>query len=177
MSDRIRVAMLIQRYYPHIGGAERQLAALAPLLNKQGVDIHIITRRDRGLAQFEYIDCVPVHRLPIPGPKPLASLMYTLTALHLLHQSRPDIIHAHELLSPATTAVVAKRWLGTPIVAKVLRGGALGDLAKLRHKPLGANRIASLRRHMDAFIAISREIAAELEAFGIDPARRIYIPN
>ncbi len=42
MSDRIRVAMLIQRYYPHIGGAERQLAALAPLLNKQGVELHVI---------------------------------------------------------------------------------------------------------------------------------------
>ncbi len=177
MSDRIRVAMLIQRYYPHIGGAERQLAALAPLLNQKGIDVHIITRRDPGLARFETIDHVPVHRLPVPGPKPVASLIYTLSALHLLRRLRPDVIHAHELLSPATTAMAAKRWFGTPIVVKVLRGGALGDLAKLRRKALGAKRLASLRQHMDAFITISREIDTELETFGIDPSRRISIPN
>lgn len=177
MSDRIGVAMLIQRYYPHIGGAERQLAALAPLLDKLNVELSIITRRDPGLARFEYVDHVPVHRLPVRGPKPIASLMYTLTALRLLRQLRPDVIHAHELLSPATTAVAAKRWFGTPIVAKVLRGGTLGDLTKLKHKPFGARRITSLRRHMDAFITISGEIDAELETFGIDVSRRICIPN
>ncbi|WP_179138078.1 glycosyltransferase family 4 protein [Candidatus Entotheonella palauensis] len=177
MNDRICVAMLIQRYYPHIGGAERQLAALAPPLDKLNVELHIITRRDPGLARFEYIGHVPVHRLPIPGPKPFASLMYTLTALRLLRQLRPHVIHAHELLSPATTAVAAKRRWGTPIVAKVLRGGDLGDLAKLRNKPLGAKRITSLRQHIDAFITISHEIDAELETFGIDISRRIYIPN
>ncbi|WP_089718439.1 glycosyltransferase family 4 protein [Candidatus Entotheonella palauensis] len=177
MNDRICVAMLIQRYYPHIGGAERQLAALAPLLDKLNVQLHILTRRDPGLARFEYIDHIPVHRLPIAGPKPVASLMYTLAALRLLRQLRPDVIHAHELLSPATTAVAAKRWLGTPIVAKILRGGALGDLAKLQQKPLGARRIASLRQHVDAFITISHEIDAELNTFGIDSSRRVYIPN
>ncbi len=147
MSDSVRVAMLIQRYYPHIGGAERQLAALAPLLQKQGVVLHVLTRREAGLARFEYIDGVPVHRLPVAGPKPVAALMYTLTALRLLQQLRPDVIHAHELLSPATTAVAAKRWFGTPTVAKVLRGGDLGDLAKLQTKLRCARRIAALRRH------------------------------
>lgn len=103
--------------------------------------------------------------------------MYTLAALRLLRQLRPDVIHAHELLSPATTAVAAKQRFGSPIVAKVLRGGTLGDLAKLHNKPLGARRIASLRQHMDAFITTSHEIDAELEAFSIDLSRRIYIPN
>ncbi len=150
---------------------------MAPLLNKQNVELHIITRRGPGLAPFDYIDSVPVYRLPIPGPKPMASLMYTLMALRRLRQLRPDVIHAHELLSPATTAVAAKRCFGIPIVAKVLRGGALGDLATLQNKPLGVRRMASLRQHMDAFITISHEIDAELETFGIDASRRVYIPN
>ena len=63
-SSRLRVAMLIQAYLPHVGGAERQIAALAPLLQAQNIDIYILTRRYPGLAPFEIIDNVPVHRLP-----------------------------------------------------------------------------------------------------------------
>src|SRR5690606_16275745 len=40
----LRVAMLIQRYLPHVGGAELQLAALAPLLRDRGVEIAVFTR-------------------------------------------------------------------------------------------------------------------------------------
>ena len=39
MNDMLRVAMLIQAYYPRLGGAERQLASLAPLLKDLGVEI------------------------------------------------------------------------------------------------------------------------------------------
>ena len=177
MSKRIRVAMIIQSYYPRIGGAERQLAALAPLLWEQGIDLQVLTRRYPTLAAFENVQGVPVYRLPIPGPKSLATPIFILTSLHLLKRLQPDIIHAHELLSPALTAVIAKRLFKTPIVAKVLRGGALGDLAKLERKPFGAQRIKTLRRYVNAFITISDEIDAELSAHHIAPAQRLLIPN
>ena len=176
-SDTLRTAMIIQAYHPHIGGAERQLAALAPLLQDQQVDVQILTRRYPGLAPFEIIDGVPVHRLPIPGPKPVASLSFTMTALPLLKQLKPDVIHAHELLSPTTTAITAKRLFHVPVVAKVLRGGVLGDVAKLKRKPLGKKRILSFRKHVDAFITISHEIDEELDELGIDQERRPFIPN
>ncbi|MCB0208056.1 MAG: glycosyltransferase family 4 protein [Anaerolineae bacterium] len=176
-SDTLRTAMIIQAYHPHIGGAERQLAALAPLLHNQGVDVQVLTRRYPGLAPFEQIDGVPVHRLPIPGPKPMASFSFTMTALPLLRQLKPDVIHAHELLSPTTTAVTAKRLFRVPVVAKVLRGGVLGDVAKLKSKPLGSNRISSFRKHVDAFITISHEIDEELAELGIGQERRPFIPN
>ncbi len=46
---KIKVVMLIQSYLPLIGGAERQLASLAPLLKSLHIEIHIITRRYPGL--------------------------------------------------------------------------------------------------------------------------------
>lgn len=169
--------MIIQEYHPVLGGAQRQIKALAPLLQARQVDIHILTRRYSGLAPYERIDGVPVHRLPVPGPKAVAALSFTLSALPLLKRLKPDLIHAHELLSPATTAIMAKRLFHIPLVAKVLRGGCLGDLAKLQRKPLGKQRIAASRRWINMFISISQEIDHELEQVGIPPERRIFIPN
>ena len=123
------------------------------------------------------INDVPVYRLPVPGPKPLAALNYSLTAMPKLARFNPHVIYAYELLSPATTAVMAKRIFGTPVVAKVLRGGELGDLAKLKKRMFGANRIESIKHGIDTFIVISSEIDHELAEIGIPPEKRIFIPN
>lgn len=177
MSKPLRVVMIIQGYYPRVGGAERQLADLAPLLQAQGVEVYVLTRRYPGLLPFEVVHGVPVHRLPIPGPKPVASLTFTLAALPLLGRLRPDIIHAHELLSPATTAVLGKTLLSVPVIVTLLRGGYLGDITKIKSRPGAALRLTLLRRCVDAFIAISCEIDAELAEIGIPPERRPFIPN
>ena len=172
-----RVAMIIQSYHPHVGGAERQLAALAPLLQAKGVDINILTRRYKGLSSFENINGIPVYRLPIPGPKITASLTFTMAAQFLLYKLKPDLIHAHELLSPTTTAILAKRLYGTPIVAKVLRGGKLGDIAKLEQRQSGQKRLMVMKRQVDAFITISHEIDEELSGLNISADKRPFIPN
>lgn len=178
MSESLRIAMLIQAYYPRLGGAERQLASLAPLLKNLGVEIKIFTRRyDRALFSFEIISDVPVYRLPVVGPKPLAALGYTFSAIPLIHKFNPHVIHAHELLSPATTAVMAKRIFGIPVVAKVLRGGELGDLAKLKKSAFGYRRIETIKRGIDSFIVISSEIDNELAEIGVPPEKRTFIPN
>jgi glycosyltransferase involved in cell wall biosynthesis len=173
----IKVIMIIQDYLPRLGGAEKQLAALAPLLKERGVEINILTRRYPGLTRFEFIDGVPVYRLPIFKTKALASLLFTLTALPVIRRLHPDIIHAHGLLSPTTTAVMAKRLLGIPVVSKSLRGGILGDLERLKNNPFGHGRLNMLQKHVDMFITISNEIKDELLKNDIPPERCIFIPN
>jgi glycosyltransferase involved in cell wall biosynthesis len=177
MANTIRVAMIIQDYYPMLGGAQRQIAALAPLLQAQQVEVFVLTRRYAGLSSFEQVDNVPVYRLPIPGPKPVAALSFILAALPLIKRLKPHVIHAHELLSPTSAAIAAKKLYHLPVVAKVLRGGSLGDLAKLKRKPFGQQRIASARRWVDMFITISQEIERELEQVGVLPEFRSFIPN
>ena len=176
--NHLRVVHIIQSYLPLGGGAERLVATLASPLRRQDVEIVVVTRRYPGLAPFESIDGVPVYRLPIPRPKPIAALSFTLTALPLLRRLQPDVIHAHELLSPSTIAIVAKRLLGgIPVVAMPHRGGYLGDIDKLQTRSLGKQRLSLLRRHVDAFVTISREIDAELDGVGIPPRQRVPIPN
>ncbi|MGZ6316778.1 MAG: glycosyltransferase family 4 protein [Anaerolineales bacterium] len=173
----MRVAMLTQRYLPHIGGAERQIQSLAPLLRRRGVDVVVLTRRESGLAKYESIDGTPVYRLPAAGPKPIAAISFMVSSSGLLRKLDVDIVHAHELLSPGSIAALAKILYGYPVVAKVLRGGHLGDLHKIRRGSFAALRIGLLRRTVDIFIAISSEIQAELAGLGIPAARCALIPN
>lgn len=173
----MRVVMTIQKYYPFVGGAERQLQQLARRLRAQGIDVIIVTRHFAHLPTFEYVDQVPVYRLPAPGPKPLAALSYVLSALRLIGNLRPQIVHAHEMLSPATIALLAKRLYGSRVIVKVLCGGETGDVYKIKNRPLGDLRLRYLRDQVDAFIAISQEIDQELEQVQVPKAKRHAIPN
>lgn len=172
-----RVAMLIQKYYPHVGGAERQIQYLAPRLQARGFEICVVTRHENGLPRFEIINNVPVYRLACPGPKPLAALFYIWSVVLLLSKLRPDVIHAHEILSPASAALLTKRFHGWPVVVKVLRGGIRGDIYKLKRGPFGMGRSRALCRGVDSFVVISREIDQELSALGVSPEKRAFIPN
>lgn len=177
MTARLHVAMIILEYHPIVGGAQRQLALVAPMLQERGVDITVLTRRYPGLSKFEIIDGVPVARLPAPGPKPVASLVFTLSCLWYLLRLHPDVVHAFNLFSPLTTGLIYKRLRNIPLVVKVLRGGQLGDVVRLRSKTMSRRRISSMRRRVDAFVTISHEIDAELESLGIAKTKRVFIPN
>lgn len=177
INDQLRVAMLTQSYLPNQSGTSRQLAALAPLLKSQGIDLHIVTLRQPGMNRYEEIRGIPVHRLSMPMTSAVKSMSFSLGAMPLLRELQPDLVHSHALLSPTTTAVMAKRLNGTPVVAKVLRSGILGDISKLKRKPFGMRRIATYCAHIDAFIAVSQEINRELREVGVPTNKRILIPN
>lgn len=172
-----RVAMLIQKYYPHVGGAERQIQRLAPRLQARGFEVCVVTRHETGLPRLEIIDGVSVYRLASPGPKPLAAVFYIWSAAKLLSKLRPDLIHAHEILSPASAALLAKHFHGWPVIVKILRGGILGDIYKLKRSPFWMQRFRVLSRGVDSFVVISREIDQELSTLGVPPEKRAFIPN
>ncbi len=172
-----RVAMVIQRYLPHLGGAERQLHQLAPRLQARGYETIVLTRHEKGLARYEVIDGVPVHRLPSTGPKALAGATFTASAVAKLTQLHPDLVHAHEILSPASIAVLSKRINHHPVLVKILRGGGRGDIYKLKKRPLWKSYFQNLKRDVDAFLVISQEIDAELAALGVPKEKRVFLPN
>jgi len=169
--------MIIQSYHPLIGGAEKQIEALAPILQDLGVEVSVITRRYPGLKPVEQVFGVPVYRMPIPGPKPIKALSFILFSLFRIAREKPDVVHAHELLSPATTALVAKQLMGIPVIVKVLRGGIMGDVAKLKNRFLGLRRLKALIDRMDKFVVISREIETELTGIGVAENKLYHNPN
>ena len=174
---KIRVGMIIQSYYPRLGGAERQIMSLAPLLKNLGAEITVYTRQYPGMAQEENIEGVPVKRAKIRGPKIAAALMFMFGSLVKIARDNPDVLHAHELLSPATTAIMAKFFLGKPVIVKLLRGGFLGDIYKVRNGPFSSFRIWLFKKYIDTVISISDEITRELIGIGYPEEKIINIPN
>jgi glycosyltransferase involved in cell wall biosynthesis len=184
MPDVLRLALIIQMYYPHIGGAETVVGETAPLLRASGADVHVLTRRYPGTLPLEDVDGVRVHRFSAPGGtnvfhKAVASIVFTLRALPLLRKLRPQVIHAHELLSPATTAVAAKALFGGAVIATVHGGGhgPHSELTRLMNKPAGRQRLRLYRRMVDCFLSISHDIDQQLDELGIPASRRVLLSN
>lgn len=173
----IRIAVIIQRYLPLLGGMERQTHAQIRRLPQEAFEMHVVTRRHAGLSAYEVMDGIHVHRVPIFGPKITTSLSYTLGALVLLRRLRPDILHAHELLSASLIGALSKRLWGWPLIITPHRGGSIGDVQRLHQKLFGAQRMAAFATLADRFIVISEEIGDELIGAGVPPEHLMHIPN
>lgn len=171
------IAMVLQRYYPHIGGAEIQLQRLIPHLQARGFNVSVVTRKEKGLKSFEVVDGVSIYRVPSPGPKLLAGAIFTLLATRLLSRLRPNIIHAHEILAPTSAAFLTKHFHGWPFITTIHRGGVKGDIYKIKRRLFGLRRFKALLQEVDAFIVISREIDDELAELNVPFEKRIFIPN
>jgi glycosyltransferase involved in cell wall biosynthesis len=175
--NHLRVAIISQRYYPLIGGIEHQQSTLAPLLRERGLDVQIFTKQYPGLKGEEIINGVPVHRFPIPGPRPVASISFTLHAQMALSRFKPDVIHAHEVFSPGTTALLAKALFRVPIAISPSCSGEFGEFSRLQNQFMGSTRISLLRKYVDQWVAKSTEIDQELTAAGIGAARHFFMAN
>jgi glycosyltransferase involved in cell wall biosynthesis len=172
----MRIGATIQAFRPVLGGAQRQLERLAPLLEARGCELDVVTRGPRDAPRRERIAGATVHRVGTLGG-PRASLAYSLRGSARVVRLRPEVIHAHDLLSPSTIALVAHAATRAPIVVKVLSVGVGGDVDRLLRKPFGARRLALLSRHVAAFVCLSAEVEAELAAHGVPRERMRRIPN
>ena len=57
------VVMIIQTFYPFIGGAEKQCLQLSKTLKERGVRVQVLTEHWKGFAAYEEIEGIPVRRL------------------------------------------------------------------------------------------------------------------
>ena len=174
------VAILTSLFPPSVGGIQTQTLALARGLAQLGTEVHVITRPAPGRPAREVADGVTVHRVGISRGGPAATLAYVTLAARALAglRDRVEVLHAHQLLSPATVALVAAGVRGTPFVVTAHASGAVGDVAALKRQgALGRARLGALRRLASAFVAVSAPIRDELAGAGIPAARIRSIPN
>lgn len=174
---RRRVTMVLQSFPPVLGGAQLQVQQLAPLLAARGTAVTVVTRRPPGTPDRERTPWLDLRRIACPRGRAAASLTFTAAGARATRASRPDVVHAHDLLSPSTTAVLARRTTRAPVVAKVLSSGPEGDVARLLAGPLGARRLALLGREVARFVCPSADTARDLVEHGIPPQRIARIPN
>lgn len=169
--------MVIQSFLPVLGGAQRQVDLLGPLLAERGIDPTVLTRHPSGTVRREPRPGLEVRRMPGPDRGPLGSVSYTAAGALTLARLQPDVIHVHDLLSPASIALLSRPFVRAPIVAKVLSTGPGGDVARLLTKPLGARRLRAMASSFSAFVCLSDDVAQELRSHGIPDERLRQIPN
>jgi glycosyltransferase involved in cell wall biosynthesis len=173
------VCVVIERYFPFVAGAEKQVQARIPPLAQRGVNTVVVTRLERGATARSIVNGAPVQRIAVSGNRVLKSLLFTLGALLFLirHRNRIDVVHACSLYSPATVALLAKLLLGIPAVVEVHNGGPLGEFATLRSVRFGVYRMRVLARLVDTFVALSDEIERGLRGIGVPNDRIARIAN
>ena len=169
--------MVIQSFLPVLGGAQRQVDLLGPPLARQGVGLTVLTRRPPGSRHRERRPGLEVRRMPGPDRGALGSISYTAAGTAGLVSMRPDVVHVHDLLSPATIALLSRPMLRAPVVAKVLSTGPGGDLSRLLTKPLGHRRMRAMASAFSAFVCLSDEVRDELQGHGVAEERLWRIPN
>jgi glycosyltransferase involved in cell wall biosynthesis len=184
-----RIVMVLPAYLPEsFGGAEQQTRRLAQTLARRGAAVTLLAPRlARRTPAQEREGPVEVRRFllraaPNLGGRHLdAFLLWCCSVCAWLWRNRAsyDVIYVVHGRLHAFPAALAGNSLGKPVVVKPGRGGeAHFDLSVVQRKrllgPFFARRIA---RNTTAWVANSREIAADLSRWGVSQERIHPIPN
>ncbi len=187
----MRVCILVESYYPRVGGTPSQARLLAADLIAAGHGVVVVTRRwDPGHPARETVDGAEVVRVGPTGRGALKKWgLLPRVFPRLLGLSRIDLIFCPGLRVLGVAAVMAAKMKGIPCVLGPVSCGEMSGAFfayGLQRAGLGvtawpvraglALRNAILRR-ADVFSAMSAEIADELAGCGVPAEKIACIPN
>jgi len=187
-----RICLLLESYYPVVGGMESQGRTLVSELRRQGAEVIVITRQTSpDLPRRDRIDESLVIRC---GPSGRSSrnrwlLMVTCIKALFVHRRAYDVILVSGFRVLGISAVLIGRSCGKKVL---LKAECMGEMSGaffaggLRQYRLGAAswpmrlfiriRNAWLRR-ADRFISMYSEMTGEFIEYGVSAARIECIPN
>ena len=176
---KLKICMLIARFYPISGGTELQAQRLANTLIASGNDVFVLTARINGLKKYEILDGLPVYRTFASGRNFISSFCFCISSFLFLIKNlkKYDIIHVHLASSPALSAVLIKKLFGKKIVLKFGGARATGDIGTSLSKPWGKLKLGIIEKYFDVFIVPSNEMYKELAGFGFPTKKIVKIPN
>lgn len=123
----MKVLMVLNRYYPMIGGAEKQARILINELIRLGVDVEsVITNRyDNSLSSSEMIDGTNILRF---GSSSSMFSFYVSLFLFIIFKSKANIIHVHSISVTTFVAYIAALFSGKKVIAKLTVEGELSHI-------------------------------------------------
>jgi len=187
MKRPVRICVVSPLYHPSLGGVGGQAVALTEHLHHRGLPVFVICRKMSDLPVWHPVSGVDIKMLPSLNSRKiniqertfaniLVSLSFSLCLVVALlwWRRRYDMVHFHGASLPLLISILPLKIMGKEIVAKVA-GAKMGIEAgsfRGRYGILG-NLFVQLLRRIDAFVAISDEIRADLHAEGY-PDERIH---
>jgi len=176
------ICLPTETYYPVVGGGETQARVLAEDLVARGFRVIVVTRRSSStLAKVERIGGVLVYRTsPVGGGQLKRWIMVFACVPVLLGRRRQyDLIYVSGFKALGLTAVAVSRLLGKRCILKADSNGEMsGAFFDRGRQTLGLGSDSTLfrlflalrnsvLRQADQFLAISTDIAGELQHHGI----------
>jgi len=174
-NGKLKVAILIDTWFPVIGGGQTHVHYLAKYLKKY-CDVEILTSNQKGLIPKEFY---PAYKIKKLGPAvstnhPFRRIMFLIFSFLYLLSHDHDLIHAQAFISgfPAKLASLVKH---KPVIYTVHGTGLVNSLI---YKGIGGigkkylEKILLLKMKYDAQISVSRDFL-RLQ----NNNKVIYIPN
>ena len=184
-----RVCMLIDWFYPVIGGSEIQAFRLSQRLVEKGIRLFVLTRKIYAqLKTFEHLGQIPVHRVNPTGFNRYANYLGELIMGMQLIKKRKDydIIHIHGAGNLAAIAVLVSNILKKKCIVKIANSG---DIKGIPFEGIKASLLiillkkfffplrCCLLKKADALICISKDIHEELCTWKVSEENIKFIPN
>lgn len=171
----LQVCMFCDRFFPIIGGTERQAQQIAQRLVQDRNAVFVLTRKvTRELPDKEELNGLPVYRLPLAGISKLSELIFSILSMGFLlsHRSRFQVIHFHHISFPVALVLLFCKLIGKKTVIKIPTSGdlSLGNPMLKRF----TNRVL---RGADRCVCISEEIKSQLLNHRFEETRIVLIPN
>lgn len=184
---KIRVLMLSDYFYPHVGGGvEKVVYELSKRLVDFGCDILVITLGDEyssynvnGVKVFKLpsVDLTKFLQIQLSIPRSIKALAQTVKDFS------PDIVHAHNVFFATSLLAVLIKWFSR---GKMVFTAHLGKIEKLRllgrWKVLAAEvyeKIAGriILSSSDIVIAVSNSVRDHVLSLGVPSEKVVVIPN
>jgi glycosyltransferase involved in cell wall biosynthesis len=171
----ISVLMVIPTFAPIVGGAERQLEGIAPILTDLGCALEIVTRRLPGTPALDETAGYRVRRLNNLGFR--LGFHISLALFLLMHGRRYRLIHCHTLSGPALICAIIGALLRRPVLLKVTRSGPGSQIQSWQSSSLRRLIFRLMLLSGTRVISISSDTHAELRRLGVPENRVTHIPN
>jgi glycosyltransferase involved in cell wall biosynthesis len=172
----MKILMVSPQYKPIVGGYERAAERLSVALVERGHSVTVASeRRSLDWARREMENGVEVRRW-FCMYRPKLHIVTSLAALFwfLLRKGRGfQIWHVHQYGLHAALAVVMSKVLRRPVILKLTSSNQQG-ISRTLSQGRFPRLVTALHIRVSAIVALTRETAAEAEAFGI-PASRIAV--
>ncbi len=179
--------MVSERFFPLIGGAEKQCFLLSKQLVKKGLDVDVVTRwikRDTVLKEID--GGLTIFRVGLFGLTHFSDYICALgLALFLIrNRKRYQILHIHGGMANlfGSTAIIMGKILNIPSLAKVATPGEFSFTGRgsLQSKKY-VNPLIKFRVHWskkaDYYVAQTQSIRDELLELGIEEKKIFTQPN
>ncbi|MCB4790825.1 MAG: glycosyltransferase family 4 protein [Elusimicrobia bacterium] len=179
--DPKRILMVISRFPPVVGGAERQCLNLSLSLASLGHKITVVTERLQGLKKREDIDGVQVLRLSaFPNDvRVLANLIFwaNLKWFFIRKSNNFDIVHSHVATASAFFGSILAKLFGKPSIVKFTGSGITGEVTTSKASFFGKLKLKILDIFTDVVVCTDVKIKTELMSIGYQEEKIRVLPN